>query len=135
MFLFVALDQGDFAVAEQDVFSRYAAGLGHVPHGQEGPAVLDVRRHVHGLRNAVDSEGGAVDGEDHCLDCDETKRISESEAYEITKRIMNGKPVTALQNMDQDARNKILRSLRNDGLSLRQICRITGLSFHIVRKA
>ena len=73
--------------------------------------------------------------EDHCPDCDETKRISESKAYEITKRIMNGKPVTALQNMDQDARNKILRSLRNDGLSLRQICRITGLSFHIVRKA
>lgn len=73
--------------------------------------------------------------EDHCLDCDEIKRISESEAYEITKRIMKGKPLTALQNMDQDARNKVLSSLRNEGLSLRQICRITGLPFHIVRKA
>jgi len=73
--------------------------------------------------------------EDRCLDCDETKRISESEAYEITKLIMKDKPVTSLQTMDQDARNKILRRLRNEGLSLRQICRITGLPFHIVRKA
>jgi hypothetical protein len=102
---------------------------------QHGAVAGEFGGHVHGLRNAADSEGGAVDDEDHCPDCDETKRISGSEAYEITKRIMNGKPVTALQNMDQDARNKILRSLRNDGLSLRQICRITGLSFHIVRKA
>lgn len=44
-------------------------------------------------------------------------------------------PVTALQTMDQDTRNKLLSRLRNDGLSLRQICRIPGLQFHIVRKA
>lgn len=73
--------------------------------------------------------------EDRCLDCDETKRISESEAYEIIKKIMKGKPVTVLQTMDQDARNKIVSRLRNEGLSLRQICRITGLPFHIVRRA
>ena len=77
----------------------------------------------------------AEDNEDRCLDCDKSKRISESEAYERAKEIMNGKPVTALQTMDQDARNKILSCLRKDGVSLRQICRITGLPFHIVRKA
>ncbi|MGR6836625.1 transposase [Syntrophomonas erecta] len=74
------------------------------------------------------------DNEDRCLDCDEAKRISESEAYEIIKKIMNGKSITDLQTMDQNTRNKILSSLRNDGLSLWQICRITGLPFHIVRK-
>ncbi|MGR6836965.1 transposase [Syntrophomonas erecta] len=37
------------------------------------------------------------DNKDRCLDCDETKRISESEAYEITKKIMKGKTVTVLQ--------------------------------------
>ena len=73
--------------------------------------------------------------EDSCLDCDETKRISESEAYEITKEILKGKPITALQTMDHDGRDKILGCLRKEGLSLRQICRITGLPFHIVRKA
>jgi len=72
--------------------------------------------------------------EDRHLDGEATKRISESAAYEIIKKTMQGKPVTALQTMDQDARNKILSRLRNDGLSLRQICRITGLPFHIVRK-
>lgn len=74
------------------------------------------------------------DNKDCCLDCDETKRISESAAYEIVKKIMNGKPIATLQTMDQKARNEILSSLRNDGLSLRQICRITDLPFHIVRK-
>ncbi len=88
------------------------------------------KKAIEGLQNFTE-EGN----EDHCLDCNEIKRISESEAYKITKRIMNGEPLTALQTMDQDKRNKILSRIRNDGLSLRQICRITGLPFHIVRKA
>jgi hypothetical protein len=33
------------------------------------------------------------DNEDYCLDSDEIKRISENEAYEITKRTMNGKQI------------------------------------------
>jgi len=73
--------------------------------------------------------------EDHCLESEATKRISESAAYEIIKQTIQDQPVTALQTMDQDARNLILRRLRNDGLSLRQIGRLTGLPFHIVRKA
>ncbi|NMC27687.1 MAG: transposase [Syntrophomonadaceae bacterium] len=77
----------------------------------------------------------AAGNQDNCLDCDEIKRISESEAYEITKRIMKGDPVTAIQEMSQDARKIILNRLRTSGLSLRQICRITGLPFHVVRKA
>jgi len=31
---------------------------------------------------------------------------AKAEAYEITKRIMRGKPVTALQKMDKDAQTK-----------------------------
>lgn len=73
--------------------------------------------------------------QDHCLDYEESKRISESEAYEIIKNMMKDKPITALHTMDQDTRNKLLSRLRKDGLSMRQICRITGLPFHIVRKA
>lgn len=72
--------------------------------------------------------------EDRCLDCHETSRISESKAYEIAKKIMNGKPATDLQAMDVDVRNDILRRLREEGLSLRQISKITGLPFHVVRK-
>jgi hypothetical protein len=74
------------------------------------------------------------DNEDRCLDCNETKRISENEAYEIIKKIMNGKPVTVLPTMDQNTRNEILNSLKSEGISLRQMSRITGLPFHIVRK-
>jgi len=86
------------------------------------------KKAIEGLRKFT-AEGS----EDRCLDGEATKRISESVAYEIIKKTMQGKPVTALQTMDHEARNKILRSLRKNGLSLRQICRITGLPFHIVR--
>ncbi len=91
-------------------------------HNKKGKAVEELRKF---------SEEG---NEDRCLDYDTTKRVSESVAYEITKETMMGKPVTSLHTMDQDARNIILSHLRNEGLSLRQICRITGLPFHIVRK-
>jgi REP element-mobilizing transposase RayT len=74
------------------------------------------------------------DNKDCCLDCEEPKRITESEAYEIIKKILKDKSITQLQSMDQDTRNRILSNLRNHGLSLRQISRITGLPFHIVRK-
>jgi len=73
--------------------------------------------------------------EDCCLDCSEPSRISESEAYEITRKRMNGKQITAIQTMNENERDILLGHLRNDGLSIRQICRITGLPFHIVRKA
>ncbi len=90
----------------------------------------DKERAIEALRKFTEE-----DNEDRCLDCDEARRISESQAHEIARKVMKGKPATALQAMDQDARNKILRRLRKEGLSLRQVSRITGLPFHIVRKA
>lgn len=74
--------------------------------------------------------------EERCLDCRESRRVGDTEAYQIIKEIMKGRPVTVLQTMDQEGRSQILNRLRNEyGLSLRQLTRITGLPFHIVRKS
>lgn len=74
--------------------------------------------------------------EDRCLDYPEKRRVGDTEAYQIIKEIMKGRPVTALQTMDPEGRSKILNRLRNEyGLSIRQLSRITGLPFHIVRKS
>lgn len=74
--------------------------------------------------------------EDRCLDYCENRRVGDTEAYQIIKKIIKGRPVTVLQTMDQEGRSKILNRLRNEyGLSLRQLSRITGLPFHIVRKS
>ena len=70
------------------------------------------KKAIEGLRRFTEEAN-----EDCCLDYNTIKRISESEAYEIIKHTMEGIPVTALQTMDQDARNQILSRLRNDGLS------------------
>ena len=73
--------------------------------------------------------------EDRCLDDSENRRVGDTEAYQIVKEIMKGRPVTVLQTMDQEERSKILNRLRNEyGLSIRQLSRITGLPFHIARK-
>ena len=71
------------------------------------------------MKDLKNSQKRVAKNEDHCLDCDKTTRISESEAYEITKRIMKGKPVTVLQKMDLDVQKKVLSRLKNDGLILR----------------
>jgi REP element-mobilizing transposase RayT len=74
--------------------------------------------------------------DNHCLEYQETKRISDTETYEIIKQMMKGKPISSLQTMGQEERSKILERLRRDyGFSLRHLSRVTGLPFHIVRKS
>jgi len=74
--------------------------------------------------------------DNRCLDYETTKRISDTEAYEIIKQMMKGKLVSSLQTMQPEERSKILERIRTEyGFSLRQLSRITGLPFHIVRKS
>jgi REP element-mobilizing transposase RayT len=74
--------------------------------------------------------------EDQCLEHIENRRLSEKEAYRLIEDFLKGKPVSVLQTMEPEDRNKIMRQLRYEhGLGLRQLSRITGLPLHIVRKA
>jgi len=50
--------------------------------------------------------------QDQCLDCDLTRRIGESEALEIVRQTLGGKPISALTAMHQDEICKISRILR-----------------------
>jgi predicted transcriptional regulator len=46
---------------------------------------------------------------------------------------MSGEPIGKLQGMEKAKRNEILKIIKaNDGVSLRQISRVTGLSVDIV---
>ena len=73
--------------------------------------------------------------EDQCLDHNKYQRLGESEAYQLIAEMLRGKPVSALQMMEPESRNLIMRQLRYDyGLGLRQLSRVTGIPLHIVRK-
>ncbi len=72
---------------------------------------------------------------DICLDVTENDyRLTDDEARKIIYKISKCKTTAQFQNLSIDKRDKYLKLLRNDGLSIRQISRLTGISFNIVRK-
>ncbi|MBQ9965703.1 MAG: transposase [Clostridia bacterium] len=72
---------------------------------------------------------------DVCLEIEEDNfRLTDDEAREIILKISKCKTSTEFQNLTLDKRDKYLKVLRNQGLSIRQISRLTGTSFNIVRK-
>lgn len=73
--------------------------------------------------------------QDICLEIeDDNFRLTDDEAREIIRKISKCKTITEFQNLSMDKRDKYLKALRNKGLSIRQISRLTGIGFNIVRK-
>lgn len=70
-----------------------------------------------------------------CLDINEKRRIKDSEAIEIIKRICNVPHCKDLQKLDVSERNSYIKILKENELSTRQISRLTGISRHIVLKS
>ncbi len=72
---------------------------------------------------------------DVCLDIEENNfRLTDEEAKIIIQKVSRCKSVADFQNLSIDKRDKYLKSLREKGLSIRQISRLTGVSFNVVRK-
>ena len=70
-----------------------------------------------------------------CLEIEEDNfRLTDDEAREVIRKISKCKTITEFQNLSLDKRDKYLKALRNQGLSIRQISRLTGIGFNIVRK-
>ena len=73
--------------------------------------------------------------EDVCLEIEKDNfRLTDDEAREIIFKISKCRTITQFQNLNIDKRNKCLKLLRVNGLSIRQISRLTGIGFNIVRK-
>lgn len=73
--------------------------------------------------------------EDRCLDIDIQKfRLSDNDARKIIEKITKCKTTTEFQNITIEKRDRYIKKLKEDGLSIRQISRLTGTSFSIVRK-
>ncbi len=61
-------------------------------------------------------------------------RVTDEKAREFLASICRQTSFTAIQHYEKEARNDIIRQLRDYGASIRQICRITGISEGIIRK-
>ena len=69
------------------------------------------------------------------LDDDRKERISDAQGQEIIRTVLKLKSGTQLQKMDKEERDAALRLLKEEGLSVRQIERLTGINRGVVLKA
>ena len=73
--------------------------------------------------------------DDVCLDVDDKKfRLSDNDARKIIKRISKCSNSVEFGLLELKQRNQYIRRLKEKGLSIRQISRLTGVSFAVVRK-
>lgn len=70
----------------------------------------------------------------HCIDIDEGGRIADKEAQEIIHKYSGTMNSAEFQKLAPVKRDEILALFKENGLSIRQIVRLTGISFGIVRK-
>ena len=73
--------------------------------------------------------------EGNFLDDDRKVRITDAQAQEIIKTVLKLKTGTQLQKMDREERDAALRGLKEKGLSVRQIERLTGINRGVIFKA
>lgn len=69
-----------------------------------------------------------------CLDIEEIQKLTDEDAQEFIRKTFGIKSPEDLQTLTPDQRDNIIAALREKGLSIRQISRLTGVSFGIVRK-
>ena len=67
-------------------------------------------------------------------DIDDDARSSDENLRERMFHLCGAKNATEVQRLAPDERSQALKLMRNDGMSIRQIVRLTGVPFGIVRK-
>jgi putative transposase len=90
-------------------------------------------------RRAVEmfEEFMAAENKDKCLDVElvKRKRLSDKNARELISKLTETGNVQILQQMNKNERDNIIRVLKEEGASIRQLVRISGLSRRKVEKA
>ncbi|MGI6684508.1 MAG: transposase [Bacillota bacterium] len=79
-----------------------------------------------------------METEDQCLEENEDnneKVLSDTKACQIIESIVGNRPFSIFHEISKTERDEVLRRLKVKGLSIRQISRLTGVSFNIVKRA
>ena len=77
-----------------------------------------------------------VQTDDNCIEVNEGKRLTDEEVKGIIQKYISGKITTELQNIEKITRDEIIRKIKAvDGVSTRQIARLTGISQSVISKA
>lgn len=73
---------------------------------------------------------------DKCLEIENYQkiRVTDEQAKRIIENISSCNNIAEFQKLDIKYRDKFIANFKEKGLSIRQISRLTGISFAIVRK-
>lgn len=74
------------------------------------------------------------ENDDKCLEFDEKIRLNDIEATEIIKEVAVVNNPDEIKELGKEEINKTIKELKNKGLSIRQLERLTGVSFSAIRK-
>jgi len=101
---------------------------------RDGIELID-KEFIYGM---INKEGFIVynneKNDDKCLDSEDfVFRMSDEDAKKIIKKIVGCENTSELQLFNQKDRDKFIKKLKCKGLSIRQIGRLTGISFAIAR--
>jgi hypothetical protein len=66
-----------------------------------------------------------------CLEYDDGARLNELEATELIQGIIVVKMPTEIQRYEKKKRNLLIKKLKDQGLPIRQIARLTGISYGV----
>lgn len=71
-----------------------------------------------------------------CLDIEENKpqRVTDEQAKAIIRKCSKCDTIADFQMLDRKTRDEYLRLFKENGISIRQISRLTGVSYYIVQK-
>ncbi len=73
------------------------------------------------------------ENKDKCLEYDQNMRWKDPEAIDFIKRISGVQSPLEIQGFEKEKRNDIIKKCKEEGLSIRQIERLTGISFGVIR--
>ena len=72
---------------------------------------------------------------EECLEMRDTppKRVTDQQAKQILQKYTDS--ASAFQALSTAERDKYIHKLKKDGLSVRQISRLTGMTYYVIQKA
>lgn len=79
-------------------------------------------------------EFNTAENQDQCLDYDQDVRLNDAEADKFIRTISGVRNPTEIQSLEKERRNEVIKECKAKGLSIRQIERLTGISFGVIRK-
>ena len=68
------------------------------------------------------------------FDCNASVRVNDDEVKDYLTEACGISNITQVQHLPTEQRNDVIRQLRQFGASIRQLSRMTGISFGVIRK-